>query len=310
MKTLNDKFDVFAAHLENAISGTSKKFDRAILQDKYNNLTQASVLLRSASLSDILKPARELSLATQSEDIDIISTANLIENTRSYPILLKIYTTDPKKIFEQLQTLKKLLEQIDNEKFYQGTKVRGIAQEKEYLGNNVVVVIRKIVTCFEERYDALFYDIDNPSTENIRRETIEGDSILSNICKVLNTKVWPDNELLVNEDALQKQLESISFMYQYYHAMPIFTNCNIENIKSGFLSLVKYAATCFSIHQMVPLTLWKNIFEISNNVDKYLWKKTLLVETALCVPQSNVPVERFFSQLKYGKSNLRSSLSI
>ena len=39
--------------------------------------------------------------------------------------------------------LNELLEQIDNENFNQGTKVRGIAQEKEYLENNVVVVIGK-----------------------------------------------------------------------------------------------------------------------------------------------------------------------
>ena len=55
--------------------------------------------------------------------------------------------------------------------------------------------------------------------------------------------------------------------------MPVFANCNAEDIKSGFLSLIKYVATYFSVHQMVPLTLWKNIFEIFNNVDKYLWKK-------------------------------------
>ena len=139
------------------------------------------------------------------------------------------------------------------------------------LSVNVVVVIRKTVTCFEERYGALFCDIDNPSAENIRRETIKGDAMLSNICKILNTKVWHDNELLVNEDALQKQPELISFMYQHYHVMPIFANCNIEDIKSGFLSLVKYAATYFSVHQMVPLALWKSIFEISHNLDKYLW---------------------------------------
>ena len=102
--------------------------------------------------------------------------------------MLKIYTADPKKIFEQLPTLKNLLEQVDNEDFYQGTKVRGIAQEKEYLENNVVVVTCKIVTCFNERYSALFCDIDNASAENIRREKIEGDSMLPNICKVLNTK--------------------------------------------------------------------------------------------------------------------------
>ena len=40
--------------------------------------------------------------------------------------------------------------------------------------NNLVVVIRKIVTCFEERNSALFHDIDNASAANIRRESIEG----------------------------------------------------------------------------------------------------------------------------------------
>ena len=54
-----------------------------------SSLTQASVLLRIAFLSDILQPDRELSSVTQSKDIDIISTVNLIENTqRSYSKLL------------------------------------------------------------------------------------------------------------------------------------------------------------------------------------------------------------------------------
>ena len=109
VKKFNDKFGAFAAHIENVISGISKKWDHATLQGKYNNLNQASVLLRSAFLYDILQPAQETSLATQSKDIDIIS--NLIENTqRSYSKLLKIYMTDPKIIFELLPTLKKLLE--------------------------------------------------------------------------------------------------------------------------------------------------------------------------------------------------------
>ena len=93
--------------------------------------------------------------------------------------------------------------------------------------------------------------------------------------------------------------------------MPIFANCNVEDIKSGFLSLVKYVATYFSVHQMAPLTLWKNIFEISNDADKYLRKNTLfLIDIALCAPQSNAPLKRFFTQLKYVKSNFRTSSSL
>ena len=227
---------------------TLKKCDCATLQVKYNNLTQASVLLRSAFLSDILQPAWELSLTTQPEGIGIISTVNLIENIwRSCLKLLKIYMIDQKKknLWTTITNTKKLLGQIDNENFYQGTKVRGIAQEKEYLENNGVVQICKIVICFEEWYGTFFCDIDNPSAENIRREMTKGDSMLSNICKVLNTKVWPDNELLVNEDALQKQLESINFIYQHYHTMPIFANCKVEDIKIGFFVFNEICSNLF-----------------------------------------------------------------
>ena len=62
-------------------------------------------------------------------------------------------------------------------------------------------------------------------------------------------------------------------MYQHYHTMPIFATCNFEDIKSGYLPLVKYATTCFSVLQIAPFTLWQNIFEISDNVDKYLRKE-------------------------------------
>ena len=57
MKKLNDRFGVFAAHLENIIFDTSKKCDHATLKGKYNNLSEASVLLRSTFVSDILQPA-------------------------------------------------------------------------------------------------------------------------------------------------------------------------------------------------------------------------------------------------------------
>ena len=98
-------------------------------------------------------------------------------------------------------------------------------------------------------------------------------------------------------------------MYQHYHAMLIFANYNVEIIKNGYRSLVRYAATSFSVLQIAPLTLWKNVFEISVSVDKYLWEKTLLlIEIALLVPQSNAVLERLFNQLKYVKSNLFTNL--
>ena len=92
-------------------------------------------------------------------------------------------------------------------------------------------------------------------------------------------------------------------MYQHYHVMPIFASCNVEDIKSGFLSLVKYVIkTYFSVHQMAPLTHWKNIFKITKNVDKYLLKKTLfIIKITLYVPQSNAAPERFLASSNMSK---------
>ena len=40
MKRFNSKFGIFAAHLENVISDTSKKCDCETLQGNYNNLKE------------------------------------------------------------------------------------------------------------------------------------------------------------------------------------------------------------------------------------------------------------------------------
>ena len=50
MGELNDRFDVYSAHLGNAIADTTKQCDRATLQCKYHKFTEANILLRSAFL--------------------------------------------------------------------------------------------------------------------------------------------------------------------------------------------------------------------------------------------------------------------
>ena len=103
MKKLIDKFVGLLLILKMLYLKHRKKCDHPTLQCKYNNLTQASVLMRSTFLSEILQPARQLSFSTQSEYTDI-STVNLIENIqRSYSKLLKIYMTDPKKTLNNYQ---------------------------------------------------------------------------------------------------------------------------------------------------------------------------------------------------------------
>ena len=81
MGKLIHKFGGYSAHLGNVIADTTKQCDRAILQGKYNKLTKAKILLRSAFLSNLLLPAKTLSLATQNENTDTITVVNLVRTT-------------------------------------------------------------------------------------------------------------------------------------------------------------------------------------------------------------------------------------
>ena len=60
MEKLTDKFGVYAAQIKNSIDARNcTAADRAVLQGKLNALTQVSVILRSALLTDILEPAKK-----------------------------------------------------------------------------------------------------------------------------------------------------------------------------------------------------------------------------------------------------------
>ena len=86
---LNDTFGVYAAYLD-VIADTAKQCDRATLQLPWSTkLTEANVLPRSKFLSDLLLPAKTLSLATQNENTDIITIVNLVWITHKKYIKLE-----------------------------------------------------------------------------------------------------------------------------------------------------------------------------------------------------------------------------
>ena len=148
MGKLIHKFGDYSAHLDNVIAGTKKQCDRAILQDKYNELTKANILLRSAFLSNLLLPAKTLSLATQNENTDIIAIVNLVRATHlKYMKLKKIYSSHPEKIFEQMPTLKDVLSNIDDQNHYQGATLKNLESEKKYLERNVSCLIHDVIKC-------------------------------------------------------------------------------------------------------------------------------------------------------------------
>ena len=78
----------------------------------------------------------------------------------------------------------------------------------------------KIIKCFEERYGDLMEEVYEDATNTVK-ETTEGDR-LSHICKVLNSKVWPNKVRNAEAVMMKKQLSSVKVIYDKYCQMPIF----------------------------------------------------------------------------------------
>ena len=96
---------------------------------------------------------------------------------------------------------------------------------------------------------------------NTVKETTEGDRLLSYICKVLNSKVKPNEVSNVEEVMMKKQLSFVKAVYDQYCQMPIFQGTSFQQIKEGYLQIIRYTATFFPVHLTPPLKLWQNMFD-------------------------------------------------
>ena len=69
MSGLIDKFGPYLQHFETIISDTTKKTGKATLQGKRKQLTDASILLRSALFIDLLEPTKKVQYFVTNEGI-------------------------------------------------------------------------------------------------------------------------------------------------------------------------------------------------------------------------------------------------
>ena len=304
MARLNDKFGIYVTQIKNSIEDRKcAAADRVVLQGKLNALTQAGVVLRSVLLTDILEPAKKLSLISQKESNDINTTVNALKRTREkYKRWQEMFAENPKEIFN-LPTLKRILNQMDTENnTYQGIKLY-FAREKHYIQDYTVSIIVNIIGCIDRRFGKL-----DERSDNVTDEAKEGDTILVHICRVLNTKVLPAQ---VNMDSLSMQVGSLKYLYEHFKKMSLFEGSDLVQIIDGYYEILSYVTTYFPVHSTDPTELWKNVFQVRNHDDnKEDWSLTLLtIEICLCAPNSNAALERFFSLLKCVKSTLRCRLT-
>ena len=97
MGKLNDKFDVYSAHLGNVIADTTKHCGCATLRGIYNKLTKTNTFLRSAFLSDLLLPF--IAIVLQHKKRTLIS----LLTHEKYIKLEKIYFHTPKRFLSKCQ---------------------------------------------------------------------------------------------------------------------------------------------------------------------------------------------------------------
>ena len=76
-------------------------------------------------------------------------------------------------------------------------KVHYYSREKQFIKNNCAEIVGTIINCYEKRYGNLFASKSN-RTVNVNSH--QGDTILFEICQILNCNLWPSNEKESNND--------------------------------------------------------------------------------------------------------------
>ena len=94
------------------IADTSKQFDRATLQGKFNKLKESKVILHAAFLLDALTEAKIFSLFMQKSDSNLIDIVGAAQSTKChYGKLQKKMENDPEFVFTFL-TLASMISEV------------------------------------------------------------------------------------------------------------------------------------------------------------------------------------------------------
>ena len=110
MSGLIDKFGLYLQHFETIISDTTKKTDKATLEGNRKQLTDASILLRSALFIDLLEPAKKFNILSQREDFNITDMVDC-HMLLLYQIRKHIIDNDPDIVYS-FPTVEKLLKNV------------------------------------------------------------------------------------------------------------------------------------------------------------------------------------------------------
>ena len=210
----------------------------------------------------------------------------------------------------QLPTLKAVINEIEGENggdevvepSYQGQRLKYYSRNKQYVADNCVYMLERIIKCYNDRY---WFD------NNAESNSTSNDHLIFPICKIINAAAWPklpNNDDDNDENLLKVQLESVSRVYEQFCRMKIFKDFRKDDIVRSYIDVVRFCQRYFDYEKTDPTELWHKV--LLQSKDKPEWRGiSLLIEICLCTPCSNATLERFFSQLKVVKTEQRTALS-
>ena len=163
-----------------------------------------------------------------------------MEGTKnSYEKLLRKFESNADKVLS-LPTLKSVIKEIESneggEPVYQGKKLKYYSTEIQFLENHGSKIIESILSCYAERYCNLYSETttDNPISG--------GDTVLFDVCHVLNTTVWPQlNDSNKDEEVLSVQFTAINSIFERFKLMPVFESVMCKLLQSGYADIIRYA---------------------------------------------------------------------
>ena len=182
----------------------------------------------------------------------------------------------------------------------------------ESIWGNTTKYINMILEALTERFGDL--SKGNDLGEDKSGTAITGDSILHDVCWVLDSQKWivPEDMAITLEAVnavLEKNIESISKIFDHLTQMfkKISPTITIETIIDKYISLVMYAMKNYNHLIYTQLKMWQLLNPFKNERG---WNDIFLIaELCFCVPCSNASLERFFSQMRIAKTDWRNSLS-
>ena len=167
-----------------------------------------------------------------------------------------------------------------------------------------------ILEALTERFGAL--SEENDHGEDKSGTAIADDSILRDVFRVLDSRKWivPEGMAITLEAievVLEKNIESLSKVFDHYMFKKISPAITIEAIIDEYISLVMYTMKNFNHLIHTPLKMWQLLNPFKNELG---WNSIFLIaELCFCAPCLNPSLKRFFSQMRIVKTDWRNSLS-